>query len=374
MFTISGAGVHMTGAAVFLPLAVLIGALFSFIPYLSRKTDLFGISIPASEFENPALVAMRRSYRNRSLLVNAVLCAVMVALQGVKMPEEALSAVLFLQLAIYFVLYLFYHKKAKEFKAAQNWENRVCSTIAVDLSPAARSYISPAWLLLNPLVVALTASLGFQFYAAAPDRLVKNWNLSGVPTAYVDKSYGVIWFFLFMQAMMTLLFSLIFFMTKNARRQLDAENPQESARRVEVFRKSWGWFIVFAGAGTNFVFLISMLCMLEAISMATAAFWMILLLGAIMIGSLALSFFVGQGGSRIKFSAEKNTRISVQDDDKFWKLGTIYFNPDDPSVFVEKRFGLGWTCNFARPLSWVCLAGLFLFIFLSIFIANYLLG
>ena len=31
--------------------------------------------------------------------------------------------------------------------------------------------------------------------------------------------------------------------------------------------------------------------------------------------------------------------------DAHWKLGMFYFNPSDPSVLVEKRFGVGWTVN-----------------------------
>ena len=35
-----------------------------------------------------------------------------------------------------------------------------------------------------------------------------------------------------------------------------------------------------------------------------------------------------------------------------WKWGIVYFNPNDPSVWVEKRFGIGWTLNFAHKESW----------------------
>jgi hypothetical protein len=50
--------------------------------------------------------------------------------------------------------------------------------------------------------------------------------------------------------------------------------------------------------------------------------------------------------------------------DRCWKWGLIYYNPDDPAVIVEKRFGIGYTFNFGRAWSWVLvatlLAGLFL--------------
>ncbi|MFA6243194.1 MAG: hypothetical protein WC655_19815 [Candidatus Hydrogenedentales bacterium] len=42
----------------------------------------------------------------------------------------------------------------------------------------------------------------------------------------------------------------------------------------------------------------------------------------------------------------------------FWKMGLFYFNPDNPAVLVEYRYGYGVTLNFGRGLSWVILAAL----------------
>ena len=38
-----------------------------------------------------------------------------------------------------------------------------------------------------------------------------------------------------------------------------------------------------------------------------------------------------------------------------WK-GVFYSNPDDPALFVPKRYGIGYTLNFGNPWSWVVLA------------------
>lgn len=49
--------------------------------------------------------------------------------------------------------------------------------------------------------------------------------------------------------------------------------------------------------------------------------------------------------------------------DSCWKLGLLYFNPSDPSLFVAKRFGFGYTINFGNRWSWAivgaALAGVF---------------
>jgi uncharacterized membrane protein len=37
----------------------------------------------------------------------------------------------------------------------------------------------------------------------------------------------------------------------------------------------------------------------------------------------------------------------------FWKLGIFYYNPEDKRTFLPKRFGIGWTLNFARPAAYL---------------------
>jgi len=67
------------------------------------------------------------------------------------------------------------------------------------------------------------------------------------------------------------------------------------------------------------------------------------------IGALGIALYAGNGGSRLKLREEglKSVEDSLEesDDDQYWKGGLIYYNIDDPSVFVEKRVGIGWTVN-----------------------------
>lgn len=67
---------------------------------------------------------------------------------------------------------------------------------------------------------------------------------------------------------------------------------------------------------------------------------------------------MGQGGSRL--SAEPGDApptgpdvIGDRTDDRHWKWGLFYSNPNDPALWVEKRFGIGWTINMARPGAWL---------------------
>ena len=40
-------------------------------------------------------------------------------------------------------------------------------------------------------------------------------------------------------------------------------------------------------------------------------------------------------------------------DKKYWKLGVFYLNKEDKALFVQKRFGIGMSFNFANPISYV---------------------
>ena len=42
--------------------------------------------------------------------------------------------------------------------------------------------------------------------------------------------------------------------------------------------------------------------------------------------------------------------------DSSWKWGVFYYEPSDPALFVSKRFGFGYTFNFANRLTWLLLA------------------
>lgn len=63
-----------------------------------------------------------------------------------------------------------------------------------------------------------------------------------------------------------------------------------------------------------------------------------------------------------RFVRVKKPKGPILDDDAKWVLGMFYYNPSDPSTFVEKRTGIGYTLNFARPGGWVLLIGILIFI------------
>ena len=75
---------------------------------------------------------------------------------------------------------------------------------------------------------------------------------------------------------------------------------------------------------------------------------------------VVLMMLVGQGGARLVGSARAQSGavppVGDRTADHYWKLGLMYFNRNDPALFAEKRFGVGYTLNFGHPGTWVFLA------------------
>jgi uncharacterized membrane protein len=77
----------------------------------------------------------------------------------------------------------------------------------------------------------------------------------------------------------------------------------------------------------------------------------VLLMGGLLIALVLILFWHPQR-SRPKSNISDDRQFSsniYRDDDRYWVGGFFYNNPDDPALFVPKRFGLGWTVNFGNP-------------------------
>ncbi|MCP5119576.1 MAG: hypothetical protein GY953_52930 [bacterium] len=80
--------------------------------------------------------------------------------------------------------------------------------------------------------------------------------------------------------------------------------------------------------------------------------WPALILAVIAIALITL-VRIGQGGGRVADRGEFQPPIGDHTPDAAWKWGQFYYNPSDPALIVEKRFGFGHTLNFGNRWSWL---------------------
>ena len=95
--------------------------------------------------------------------------------------------------------------------------------------------------------------------------------------------------------------------------------------------------------------------------------WLFVLLmcGLLIVLVLALFWHPQRSRTKTSTSADRQRIDAVfRADDRYWYGGLFYNNPDDPAVFVPKRFGLGWTMNFGHPQARLVLIGMLLLVLL----------
>src|SRR5579863_6304983 len=90
--------------------------------------------------------------------------------------------------------------------------------------------------------------------------------------------------------------------------------------------------------------------------------FVLLMCGLLISLVLVLVWHPQRSRTKTSTSADRQFTDAVfRDDDRYWYGGFFYNNPDDPAIFVPKRYGLGWTVNFGHPLGkWVLIGSLLL--------------
>jgi len=356
---------------------------FAVTPYVTRKTELFGISLPSQEIGRFELSEMRRAYLRETLTAGLVLLALNILLFlfiSHDMTQVRIYLILLIAYcAVAFLIYLRYHKKMTVFKQTQPWrsygESPKDPAKAAGAQPSRRDVVHPAWLLIYAAVGVMTLLYLLYIWPSLPDRIPVNMDASGVVAEYIDKGAGAFFTMLIGQWIVIAAFIFVNLMIPFSKKQIDADRPDESREQGRRFRFIVSALMVFSGAALAVV--VGYIPIAMAMSDGGMGFLIapLIFIVVIIVGMLAVMFRVGQGGSKLKVKTEEASAlkstdvINATDDDRYWKLGMFYFNPADPTLFVEKRFGIGWTINFARPAAMLFFAGIIVAIVIVMIVA-----
>lgn len=329
------------------------------IPYLTRKSEQFGVAIPQAIYKRDDIRKMRRQYATYIVLTGILLTIVQVIITF--FFRELITVIVFNVLVLGFLftsffLYLPFHRKMKAIKMNEKWAEYRKQTRIISTSFREDKIVVSNWLFLIPLTITvISLVITFLLYDKIPNQIPMHTSFSG-EVRYDKKT---IFNLLLMPVTNIFLIGLFMFinnMIKHSKQQVNAENPEVSKMQNILYRRTWSRYLfsmlLLVVAMFTFVqlaFIFPYLQKYEEIVMLTTITF-------ILISVIVLSFKTGQGGSRIKIDNTLNEMVIDKDEDQYWKLGQFYFNKNDPAIFIEKRFGIGWTNNWAHPISWIFLA------------------
>ncbi len=136
-------------------------------------------------------------------------------------------------------------------------------------------------------------------------------------------------------------------------------NP-EAAPKAYRFRKYSVFLLLF----TAILMQSSFLAVEAGYFVFVPPLWFLLpsLAGVVLVAAVLYLYF--------RFVRAKKPKGEILDDDDRWVLGMFYYDPANPSVFVEKRVGIGYTPNYGRPAAWLMTIGIIAVIVASVLLST----
>lgn len=361
---------------------LILGFVNGLTPYYSRRGTPFGITVPSSHQQDSFIQMRKKRFFIQNVLLSILLSIPIVFLSNFEdqTAQDMWSGVYVIgAMLVFFVLTFVLYLKNR--KAIQLWkkEEQIIVEIKKERIVVDTNYhrdlnaVSTRTIVIVQLVIVLisVAVIGF-FYDRIPNQFPIHWNSQNIPDRSVEKSPLSVMMMTAMQLLMIPVLAFSHYAFIKSKQKLLTNYPQITSYQSKKFRRAWSInFLVTSIATQLLLTSTNFFSLFFAEDMAFG--WMGLLIGLFIFGIVGYSSFLtwkyGQGGEKLVFSEidEPVEEVTEVDEEKYWKLGVFYYNPDDPSIFVEKRFGIGSTINLARWQSWACITGLVLFcIFLGV--------
>lgn len=341
---------------------VLLTGIQAFMPYLVRATEVFGIYVPEPYHQQKVLSRLKKNYSGL-VLAGGLLAAVFYALAVNFLNVQEGQAVIWgvgLQLGLLtfsMALYFKNHLKVKKEKQEQGWVLGKKEKVIVDLQfRNDLEMVSGIAFLLPMLITIGLIALTLTVYSQLPEQIPVHWGADGKADRFSDKtifsSISMLLILLIMQG----LFYFINQARKTSGSKIRATQKVQSRKRELASRKYGSWLLFVTSVGVTL--LLGSLQLSLIYPELGSSLWVMAMTIGFTILVLAVTAFYTIKVARLSASpaaGASNPDIIDADSDRHWKAGIFYVNKEDPSIMVEKRFGIGWTVNLGNPKSWMIL-------------------
>ncbi len=339
----------------------LLAILLLLMPYLVFPTVPFGVRIPLAYVQDPAVTSERRRYTLRLSILGILLILVDIAAWSLYKWQAIRPFSIILMILGGWVIYYLSHHRLAQVKADQNWFDNAHQAIMVDSKPRSKTPSRLFWILLAlPAAVTLATVLAAAWrYPALPGTLYYSlpqsfgeWTLAKTPLSAVLP--------VMFQLLVTALAAAMAWLFTFGAQPIDVEDPQGSRRYHQAIVQVIQALLLLLALGLDCALLLSGLASWGLLQVSTTLISVVTFVPMAAWLIIAPLLLIGvRAGSK---TPAKTSGYVNRDDDRFWKLGVIYVNRDDPSLLVSKRFGVGRTLNFGNPLAWILSVAIILFI------------
>lgn len=362
-----------TFSGIFAVLVLVSGVLAACKPWLTPKTEIFSVTVPLQAFGDARIKRIRIIYAAVVILLT-IICAAVVAFDTSDIFAFVVST--FAILGVSFGGMLVSRQRVREIKELRKWSTADTKISAVILPAGAPSPIPVKWNLLYIPIIMVTIVLTYVLYPSMPDPIPTHFNFNNQPNGWMEKSVISASLAVLTEIFIAVVMCIVSVAITRSRRPVSNGHPVATSLAYGRFSQLWS--ILILGGGLTLTASMGLLVFVMAGLLDVGAYIVIVLIatiGMLIVYSL-VSVWCGQSGTRL--IKHTNARPAMhadddvskqavgvsddltlpQDEDQFWKAGIFYVNREDPSIFVSKRFGIGWTMNMGNWRSWAITLGL----------------
>lgn len=348
----------MTILLLFIPLLLM----DLYTPHIIRKTTVFGVFIPEPYIGDQQLFSFKKAYSIRILCVQIPLIILLCAIAALRPQLDQAFLLLggtFLYLSISMGVYLSFHRQVASYKREQEWAQHIkvvrVSSFETKFEKEGRPFPHILFIPTFLMTVGLTIWL-IILYPTLPAVIPTHWGLNGQADAWSDKSlfsvFSLTGILLFTQGLLYATSYGTFYSSG----QLKAQDTARSYEREHEMRQHTVFFMALMNLLVTLLLawleIQSMLNISKDDHTLSIGFILPAFLGLFVL----LMFWYMKRSKQINHQfKEEDSLESMPDDDQYWKWGLFYFNRENPDFFVEKKYGVGWTTNFAHPGIWIFL-------------------
>ncbi|MFQ5876326.1 MAG: DUF1648 domain-containing protein [Acidobacteriota bacterium] len=323
-----------------------IGLILLMVPRVGRSGLLFGVYVGEEVSSGAEAERVRRSYD--AGIVASMLVAIGLGIALILAADLPPNGLVAASVLVGFLWsYLDAHRKAGRMAP----EIRPPEAVAPLMVQPATRYVLPAVSLCLGLGAGLFAiSYAWSHYRLLPPTVPVHFGPTGEPDGWAERSVASVMLMPFMTLVMSVILGGAAFLTASAKRALRRDDGTSLVAQ-ERFRCAMVRLL------SGVCLLVTAMLALGSVSSVQAALGersglhplfpvLAIASGACALGGVIyVALRYGQGGARLERRAAGAPLTDGLADNRRWRLGMFYVNRDDPSILVEKRFGVGYTVN-----------------------------
>jgi uncharacterized membrane protein len=336
----------------FLGEIALVGVVFHFLPRLARPDIFFAVTVAPGFRDTEDARRILGRYRAQSWTVTLV-GAVLVTLALASRMPVLIPAGSLVQIAGVLGAFVAARGRVLPYASASS------PLRAAELAPRGE-HLPGGWpAQLGPFaILGAAAALLALRWQEIPARFPVHWNINFQPDRWATRTPGSVFAPLLLGAVICAIVALTAYGALRWSRRVDRQPAR--AEHEARFRRTFTLTLVLTEYAVAILFFWTSILPLRADRDLPWHFFAVLFLVFVVAGVTIVLL----ARRRIEAAAVPTVEdqpaggtLTVGDrtPDSCWKLGMFYFNRADPAVFLEKRFGLGYTLNFGNPWVWIAM-------------------